>query len=446
MKSQNIPKGWFHPSGLFVQLDWSNNFESTTYLPYLATFHHEQIHYLQHTGTSFGQFLADIDDIWSNAIISSVSYALINSKIKNWSVEEWVKKEDNVTVKNVLHQSIDLYKTCKRMIEIINIGGSNSTLHEFTVLYRKLLEGQLNSQNGIWYVNPELLPLDYNNELPSEGYCNCSSVMECAAAFSQLEFIGKVELESGKDLPDYILASLLDEKGKESTTSRVKSSLKSDYSEPYRLISGYLPADPIEAQKLLFVIIDLALMAPIGRFNSLAAVPPTFADLLPNIRLFQAAGAVSRLGLKVKDVFEDYSEIVDAICVNQQWPQPELIAIKTPRLSIGREELPYGKGILDLQLSASKYRIKKPGSFALIRAPLIDEMRIPIVYYSDGVRTGVSKDIQGSLMARYFKIKCAESWVLGKKPKFPPIPGLSEAFDDVFSNIFGIKIKDGELT
>jgi hypothetical protein len=446
MKSQNTPKGWFHPSGSFVQLDWSKNFESNKHLPYLATLHHEQIHYLQHTGTSFGQFLADVEDIWSNAIISSVLYALKNSKKRTWSIEEWVKKEENLTVRNVLNQSIDLFKTSKRMIEIINIGGSNSTLHEFTMLYRKILEDQINSQNGIWYVNPELMPRNYNNELPSEGYCNCSSVMECAAAFSQLEFIGKVDLESGKDLPDYILSALVDEKGQESTASRVESCLYSDYSEPYRLISGYLPADPIEAQKLLFIIIDLALMPPIGRFNRLAAVPPTFADILPNIRLFQAAGSVSRLGLKAKDVFEDYSEIVDAICVDQQWPQPEWIAIKTPRLSIGHENLPYAKAILDLQLYASKYRIKKPGAFALLRAPLMDDMRIPIIYYSDGVRTGVSKDIQCSLMARYFKIKCAESWILGKKPPFPPISGFSETFDGVFNEIFGIKIKDGKLT
>ena len=448
---QNTPKGWFFPSGLFVKLNWSRDLDESNYLSYLATFGHEQFHYLQHIGTSFGQFLADLEDIWINCIIDSVCYGLEKSNNRILSLNEWAENETKNSVKEVLDRCIKIYEICKRINEIFNVGGSNSTLREFSNLYLLLLEYQLNNPKPIWFVDPEKMPIDPEFEFLSRGYSSSSSVMECVVAFWQLQFIGNVDpkLNELSKLPENIQLGLVNERGKKACSSRVEDSLLGEYTECYYQISGYLPADIEEAVKILYIITDLALMPPIGRFNSVPIRPLTFADLLPSIRLFKAAEAVSRLGITITDVNEDYSKIVSDICVDLGWPQPEWIAIKSPRLSVKRDEFEY-KAISELQSYANRYRILCPSAFAYPRAPLINEMRVPIIYYTDGVKMGVPEEVQISLMARYFKKLCAETWVLGKKPEFPEIsfPEISDfsiAYESAFYKIFGITIEEVEL-
>ncbi len=242
--------------------------------------------------------------------------------------------------------------------------------------------------------------------------------MECAVAFRQLSFTGDTDPKMNElyGLPEKTLSGLLNETGKNTTIIRTESSLSSDYIEPFRLIGGFLPDDDAEALKIFHIITDLALMSPIGRFNSLATYPSSFADLLPNMRLVKAADAVSRLGIRVTDINEDYTKTVDAICIDEKirWPEPDWIAIKTPRLS-GNRESSSCKALFDLQQYAANYRRQHPGLFAFPMAPLIDDMRIPTVIYTDGQRGGVPMEIQGELAFRYFRKLCAETWILGRK-------------------------------
>lgn len=102
--------------------------------------------------------------------------------------------------------------------------------------------------------------------------------------------------------------------------------------------------------------------------------------------------------------------------------------------------------MLNLQLLASRLRKKNVYAFAMPRAPLIDELKIPIVFYSDGIKTGVPSDEQTSLIAHYYKRLAAEVWVTGSRPNYQNAPNDKDAFENYFNSLFGIELQMlGEL-
>lgn len=447
MDEKNIPKGWFYPSGLFVNLNWSINVPEKDYLPYLAAFGHEQFHYLQHVGTSFGIFLADVEDLWTTEITKSVNYGLEHSKLSRLPIETWIEVEDNSTVKKKLSEALEFYKKCSRIIEIAQFGGSVSSLQEFITLYQQILDNQANSSNPKWHVDGELAPVKFDGDFPLEGIFGSHLIMESSATYWQLKLGGDVNEIPDEivELPENIQKGLTNKEGHDAALLRKHAQLSvGDFLEPYRLIGGGLPEDPHEAMTILLIILDLALMPPIGRYNSLAMIPPTLADLFPSIRLLQAGEAVRRLGIRASDIIKDYSKVVNAICTDLEitWPQPEWLAIKTPFLSRTWNDPDDNEALTSLQLQAARYRCKGPGTFAFPRAPLIDDMRIPAVYYTDGIKTGVSKEQSIELGVRFYRKLCAETWITGKKPVIPEIIGVYDGFSKAFNEEFGPFFKE----
>ena len=437
------PKGWFYPSGLFVILDWSIQQEEKEYLSYLAAFGHEQFHYLQHIGTTFGVFLADLEDMWTTDVIHSIQFAIKETGSLIFPLRDWIKYEKNNLVKRRLMNTLQFYLHYNRVSEISLSGGPISAMHEFTELYKDLLNLQYNDPNPIWYVDIDDLPVDFTGDFQSPGYLGGSLVMECATMFRQQSIAADLSSYSDelKTFPEGTRRGILNAPGKKEAKIRAEASFYSDYSIADRLIGGYLPNDPTEALNVLYIILDLSLMPPIGRFNSIASVRPSCVDLLPGLRLFRAAEAVQRLGITALDIGSDYESVVDAICVDLCWPQPEWLAMQSQRLSEYNSN--YQNNVLhDLQIRASKYRKKNNGAFAFPRSPLIDEFRIPTVFYLNGQKGGIPNEMGYSLVARFIKRLCAETWISGKKPDFPNIPTIEEAYNIFFETSFGVSFEE----
>lgn len=451
------PKGHFIPSGLMAIFNCPSNQSDPQYLPYLSAFGHEQCHYLQYIGTSCGQFLSDLEDMWADAIIGNVRALLKESRNPKLPLLTWMQTERGHN-RLLIRSALDINTMCQSIKDIILLGGPLEEISMFQFLYRKILKFQSEHVLPTWYVDLKHLHSEHFEEpqidemrdnIKTGGHLSSlfgsKSIMECAAIFYQLSLMGRIEeaSEAFKILPDDVKKGLQNTEGNEEHDARLYSVFDSFYSEPYRAIEGYLPDVLIERAYAFRILSDLSLMTPLGKFNCLITNPSPF-DLLPSNRLFRAAEAFQRLGLTINtaDLQLCYRENVDAICVDLGWPQPEWIAMHTPRLS--NTDVPFeNRGILDLQLLAASLRRNDPSSFAFPRAPLIDELKIPFVFYSDGYfKHGVPSQMIGSLIGRYYKCLAAEFWITGLRPKLPF--NDKDAFANFFNHIFGIEINSME--
>ena len=445
MANRQKPKGTYYPSGFFVNLDWSIDVDTPDYLPYLCAFGHEQVHFLQHVGSSFGVFLADIEDFWVSEVINCVSFGLEISGPPKPAIKHWIEAETNIVVKRCLEQALELHEICSELKRIALFGGSISSLLRFTKLYRRILDYQARHSNPSWRINPNLFPVDSDIDFPFEGVFGAHQIMECAASFVELHYGEDRSSELYQGLPVSVQEGLNSRQGKEIRNLRIDQLLETEYFEPFLAISGYLPENPQKALAILPILLDLALMTPIGRYSSLLSFPPTIADLHPGIRLLRAAEAVSRLGIEADDVIDDYSSVVNSICTDVQlrWPQPEWIAIRTSALSRSYEDLDiHNRAVAHFQLKAAQIRREKPGVFAFPRAPLIDDLRIPIVHYTDGVKTSLSQNMQVALIARYQRKLYAQAWIEGSKPEVPEVYPLKETLAPIFDSIFTKVLKE----
>lgn len=443
-----MSKGQFHPSGMFVNVDWSTNPTSDQYHSYLATFGHEQVHYLQYIGTSFGHFITDLEDIWTDCLIERVNIIINHSKNVRLNIRKWMEKEKDEDIKRTLYVSHDIFTACKGIINFLLLGGPLSGIDNFNELYRKVLLYQSIHQNPIWFVDKNKFLKVFDGEIQQECLFEGHCLLECGATLWQNYCNAKIDpdLPEAMDLPESIKSMVMNEEGRNKTKTRFMNNIGSYYLNPFRLVGGYLPNDSIESITIMHIIIDLALMPPIGRYQSLALDNLDPTDILPNIRLFKAAEAVQRLNITAKDPIEDYQNVVEKICLDSRltWIQPKWIAMNYKRLT-AKCYKEINRGIFDLQLLASQLRRKHPGVFALPRAPLIDELPIPMILFNDGKRkTGVSSEVIGSLLARFLKIKCCEAWFIGKRPGFSYMPDLEEGFEMAFKEIFKINIKELE--
>ncbi len=439
-----MAKGWFYPAGCFVNLDWSKQEREDDYHTYLSTFGHEQFHYLQFVGTSFGQFLFDLDEIWVSKVISAVQHGIRRSRSPRFDLRRWAASESDPQTLHNLQEALHIHDICRRTSEIALDGGFLEDLYGFTRLYRKVLGFQKDASRPIWKINPADAdePTDIEIE-GAEGWFGARAVMEASASLHQaFNVMGEGEEIPPGAPPD--VACMLRNADRSRSLSRIERTSRSSYSEAIVEISGLLPQNTLESAYTFFILADLALMPPIGRYHGTCTQPPNLTDLLPGYRILKAAMAVKRLGITARDLAGDYDEIIDAICVDSmvRWPQPMWLAMNAKKLSLPHEH-PSGKVLMNWHLKAAAIRRQTPHIFSFPRAPLIDDLRIPIVYLRDDIKIGCSMSDQVSILAVFFRKACADIWVTGSMPKqLPDVPDLRVGIRETFRTIFGLSLDE----
>ena len=119
-------KGWYYPDGYFVSLDWSAEEREKDYHTYLLAFAHEQFHYLQFVGTSFGQFLCDLDEIWVTETFETIRFGLQRSTSVQFPLARRIANEQSNDLKKRLEYCLKLRTVCRELRKTSTNGGTTS--------------------------------------------------------------------------------------------------------------------------------------------------------------------------------------------------------------------------------------------------------------------------------------------------------------------------------
>lgn len=299
---------------------------------------HAAQHYMQIIGTSLGQFVTDLSEIAASTIISNVSFGLRHGRRPGWPLRPWAEQETNPVVAQMLQATLELHESCQRLLHLTLDAHLSEGLGEFNRLYQEILLLQQDRPRPRWRLPRQGLMRRLDTPPPQAPTVIASGRMILEAA-AQLAQVGDLPNPVSRHLP--------------ATARHTLSPLRS-----------LLPVDPESARWTALYLLDLALMAPVGRYHCTAPVVQRTSDLLPGARLLEAVRAANELDIAVSADGSNGSELVEMVCDRLDWPKPGWMAFRARELA-PRHDPHAAQDLVRWQEQAMDLRQRQPSLFAL---------------------------------------------------------------------------------
>ncbi len=299
---------------------------------------HAAQHRLQILGTSLGQFVTDISEIATSTILSNVSFGLRHGRRRGWPLRPWAEQETHPVVAQMLQATLELHESCQRLSHLTLDAHLSEGLGEFNRLYQEILLLQQDRPRPRWRLPRQGLMRRLDTPPPQAPAVIASGrmILEAAAQLAQIE-----------DLPDPVSRDL------PATARHTLNPLRS-----------LLPNDPGRARWTALYLLDLALMAPVGRYHCTAPVVQRTSDLLPGARLLEAVRAANELDIMVSADGSNGTELVEMVCDRLNWPKPGWMAFRARELA-PRHDPQAAQNLVRWQEQAMALRQRQPSLFAL---------------------------------------------------------------------------------
>lgn len=436
--------GHFDIRGYFTYLGWRRSEIEEDFIAYHSTFDHEQFHFHQHIGTTFGHFLVDLQEIWVGQVVECVRKALeISPSSARFPISRWIESENGGHVSKILETGLIVKSLCDEIADIAFEGGVPDDYTRFKERYMRLINIILSGPSFQYWPLPRVPEVSsIGMDFEKDGWFGARALMELSASLAQLWQISSARHHtSSAEVAQHIAGD---------ASSRfinidLKNAWEREYNAAFTSIEQYLPSNLESKILTALALVDLALMTPMGRFHGEYPTTPSIMDLLPSLRYYSAARTAHHRGLSVQSV-DEYPTFVRELGIDGalQWPQPAWLSHKLVRLETPDDN--HLAALRNMQIAAAQLRIDLPHVFLHPNDSPLNELRVPTVLGPNWSEYGYSESHSRLINTRFFIYLVARVSVEGLRvlSEYDFIPDIRSTFDDIFESLFSVTIDSVE--
>ena len=447
--------GHFDISSFITYLNWKFEDGDTEYLAKISTILHEQSHFHQIIGTSYGHFLTDLQDLWVSQLILSVKGAIKNSSLYPnipTPISKWLKKESNSFSIWLLESVLKLVDSCKYLHSISLEGGTKKDFESFKENYEYLINIKLLlSKQYNWFISEKNKLTDYEVNFEGEEWFGAREIMELQSQLFQLFFL---EQHIGKDfnyelnpfIKDLILNSTPE--STKNVYQKLRRAIEDENSKILKVISNYINLDSMDSIATIMALCDLSLMPAIGKYQDVNTFMPRIIDILPGFRFAQALIVINKKNILLDSQFNNYHKFIETICIDNstRWPNPQWLSKKI--IKYRQVYNNYGnnldhKAVFDWQVKASLIRQEKPHIFVYLNElELRTQLSQPYVYYQDHLIENATIEETASIFYRFLSYLTAKVLVegVGAIEEYSFVPSIDYFVKMKFKRELGINL------